>query len=400
MKSRFHSVLLAASVAVLLAVARAEESTTTIKFSDPAKPGTLKINLGRGDLQIQGADTNEITVRSGAKPATGKPRKDGLREISASSSFALVEKDNVVTLDAAGHDWGRGSGDFKLTVPRSTTIVVQNAWGGDFKCANISGDIELNSMHGEIRLEDVAGGVVVGTMNGEIRASIRELREGKPLSFTSMNGEVVLRLPESAKATVRLRTQNGSVLTDFDEAALVTKTESAPIMSRNSLTLVRGSRGIGTDVQAAIREATQISATAVRQALEAVKEGLESARLDSDEARRQLDDAKKQLAQIERERAETDRTRRDEGRQARDLARSGRNEETAPTPPVAAPAAPTAPARAAATPRAATMPIPPKIAFPTISGGKLVTGTLNGGGPEISVSPMNGDVTIRKQEQK
>jgi hypothetical protein len=32
----------------------------------------------------------------------------------------------------------------------------------------------------------------------------------------------------------------------------------------------------------------------------------------------------------------------------------------------------------------------------TITGGKLVTGTLNGGGPEISVSTMNGDVTLRK----
>ena len=30
--------------------------------------------------------------------------------------------------------------------------------------------------------------------------------------------------------------------------------------------------------------------------------------------------------------------------------------------------------------------------LPTISGGKLVTGTLNGGGPEISVSTMNGEI--------
>jgi hypothetical protein len=38
--------------------------------------------------------------------------------------------------------------------------------------------------------------------------------------------------------------------------------------------------------------------------------------------------------------------------------------------------------------------------IPTITGGKLVTGTLNGGGPEISVSTMNGDVVLRKWVSK
>jgi hypothetical protein len=35
-----------------------------------------------------------------------------------------------------------------------------------------------------------------------------------------------------------------------------------------------------------------------------------------------------------------------------------------------------------------------------MTGGQLVTGTLNGGGTEISVANMNGDVTRRKLESK
>jgi DUF4097 and DUF4098 domain-containing protein YvlB len=283
-----------------------------------------------------------------------------------------------------------GSSDLKITVPRSTTIIVQNAWGGDFTCSNISGDIELNSMHGDIRLEDVAGGVVVGTMNGEIRASIRELHDGKPLSFTSMNGEVTLRLPDSAKASIRLRTQNGSVLTDFDDSVLVTKTESAPGNSRFKGTYTyRGNKGLSVEIQETIREATQISAVAVRQALESVKDGLESAKLDTDDARRQLDDARRQL---DKARSEADRARaRADSRADRD-----RRDDVAPT----APATPAAVPFPAVAPKAATMPMPPKVAIPTMSGGKLVTGTLNGGGPEISVATMNGDVTLRRLEAK
>ncbi len=370
----YPSFLLAGLLAFSGATVGAAEEPGTIKFSDPSKPGTIKISLGRGELQITGADTPEVTVKSEAKAVTSKPRKDGLRVLSAASSYTLKEKDNIVTLDAA-HDWGKGSGDFKLTVPRNTHIVIQNSWGGDIAIAGLSGDLEINCMHGEIKLDGVSGGAVVSTMNGEIRASIHELRDGKPLSFTSMNGEVVLRVPAEAKAKVRLSTQNGSVLTDFDEAALVTKTESSPGMPRISkVSTIRGRQVITSEVQDAIREAAHVGATAVKEALEAVKEGLEAAKLDGDQARRDLDKAKRDL---ERAHREVERSR---------VERTSRAVEAVP----AVPAVP-------ATPKPAAAPLPPKISIPTISGGKLVTGTLNGGGPEISVSTMNGDVVLRKQ---
>lgn len=377
-----------AAIATLLATGLpAAEDHNTIKFSDPGKPGTVKISLGRGELQVQGADTTEVTVRADAKAVTSKPRKDNLRVLSAAASYTLQEKDNVVKLDAAAHDWGRGNGDFKLTVPRNTTVIVQNAWGGDITCAGISGDLEINCMHGEIRLDDVSGGAVVSTMNGEIRANIRELREGKPLSFTSMNGEVVLRVAPDAKANVRLRTQNGTVLTDFEESVLVTKVESSPSMPRISKSItISGRTVISAEIQESIREAAKIGATAVRQAFEAVRDGLADAKLDSDQARRDLDKAKRDLERAQRD-AERERSR------------ASRSADTPPAPAVA-PTAPGTPGTPAPASKPAPAPFPPKIPSPTITGGKLVTGTLNGGGPEISVSTMNGDVTLRKWEAK
>jgi hypothetical protein len=367
------------------AAANAEEITQTIKFSDSSKPGTVKISVGRGDLRVQGADTTEVSVKSDSKADTTKLRKDGMRVLSAASSFALKESDNVVSLD--GGEWsGRGNSDFQLTVPRSTTIIIQNAWGGNITCSGINGDIEINSMHGEIRLDDVAGGVVVGTMNGEIHATIRELNEGKPLSFTSMNGEVVLRLPETAKANVRLRTQNGSVLTDFEESVLVTRTEAVAGFPRGKAPFFKGNKVLTAEIQDAIREAAQLSATAIKEALEAIKEGLDAARLDSDDARRQMEDAKRQM---ERARRNLEREKHDVERRVA-IARADRSaEDTAP----AIPAKPQTPAAPAAPP---TGPKP----VPTITGGKLVTGALNGGGPEISVSTMNGDVILRKLQAK
>jgi hypothetical protein len=389
MKSRLYTTLLVGVLALGLTVARADDTTNTVKFSDPSKPGTLRINLGRGELRVQGADTSDVSVKSNAKIATSKPRADGLRVISAASSFSLKESNNVVTLDGTAPDAGRGNSDFTVTVPRNTTVVVQNAWGGEISCTGLSGDIEINNMHGGIRLDDVTGGVVVSTMNGEIRANIRELHEGKALSFTAMNGEVALRVPETAKATVRLRTQNGSVLTDFDESALVTKTESAAGFPRGKMTF-SNRKVLTQDIQDAIRDATQLSATAIREALEAVKEGFEASRLDSDDARRQVEDARRE---IERTRRDAERSRSAAERERRAAAsraeRSGEAKDQTTTPPPASPAVPSTP-----------LPPMPKISMATMSGGKLVTGTLNGGGPEISVATMNGDVILRKLEPK
>jgi hypothetical protein len=384
MKSRLLPIFASAGLALaLVAGARAEQTTHTLSFSDPSKPGTVKISLGRGELHVQGADTADVSVKSDFDGAS-KPRKDGMRVLSAASSFAFHERDNVITLDAASEWGGRANADFHLTVPRRTTLIVQNAWGGDITCGGIDGDIEINSMHGGIRLDDIAGGVVVGTMNGEIRASIRELNAGKPLSFTSMNGEVIVRVPESAKASVRLRTQNGAVLTDFEESALVTRTEATAGTARRS-SFMKSGQVLTTEIQEAIREATQLSATAIKEALEAVKEGLEAARLNSDDARLRMEEAKRQM---ERARLDLERERQDaESRIA--MSQPGR------LPDAATPDAPKPP-RA---PRRTSLP-PPTPATPTITGGKLVTGTLNGGGPEISVSTMNGDVILRKTGAK
>ncbi len=378
MNARLHPSFLVATVLTLvfLVAARGEEATTAIKFSDPAKPGTVKIVLARGNLRIAGTDSVEVSVKSTARAASRAPRKDGLRVLTSSSSFSLSEKDNVVTLDAASDGWSGAGSDFNLTVPRSSAVVVQSSWGGDVECGGVAGDIEIHSMNGQIQLDEVTGGIVVDTMNGKISASINELHENKPLSFTSMNGEVVLRLPAEARASVRLRTQNGAVLTDFPESALVTKTENAPrTVSRHTgkTIVINGHTVFGPEAHDAIREAARVGVQVARETAQAIREGVEAARLHAEVVREQAEAAREQTEAV-REQAE---------------GAAGRS-------PARAPRAPRVPSD----PTSPVPPVPPVPVIPTISGGKLVTGTLNGGGPEISVATMNGDVVLRQLGRK
>ncbi|HVU34554.1 MAG TPA: DUF4097 family beta strand repeat-containing protein [Opitutaceae bacterium] len=333
--------LLLAALALLGTARAADENTTTIKFSDPGKTGTVKIAVARGDITIRGADVPDVRVKTEAVPQQPAVRKDGLRVLTVTSSYSLTEKDNVVTLDALADGWMGGEpSNFDVTVPKNANVVVTNAFGGDVRCGGITGDINVKSLNGEVRINDLVGGASVETTNGEIHATVRDLHENKPVSFTSMNGAVVLKVRADAKANVRLRTQNGTILTDFDESALATKVESLP--GGNS----RDRRVLTAEMRRAFQEAGRASAEAAKRAAEAIHEAAEAARQG-----------------VEGATEDGDAT-------ARPMPR--------------------------AHPIPAMPPMPPIPAIPAMTGGKLVSGTLNGGGPEINVATMNGDITLRK----
>ncbi len=323
-----------------ITTACAEENASTIKFSNPSKPGTLKVVVARGDIHIQGANRPDVIVKSEAQ-SQNRPRKDGLRVLTESSTYSVDEKDNVITLDASSNGIMGGAADFDVTVPQGTSVVVLNSLGGDVTCRNIAGDIEIKTLHGEVKLVDIGGGAVVDTLNGEIVASVHELHNGKALSFTSMNGEVKLQVAPDAKANVRLRTQNGTILTDFDEKALVTKVENLPGGMHQ-----RGHAVFTPEVREAFREAARAGAIAAQHAAAAVREAAQAAKEGAEE---QMGDDDKTGARA--------------------------------VPPMP--------------------PIPPVLpSIPPVTGGKLVSGTLNGGGAEINVTTMNGDITLRQLTSK
>lgn len=338
-----RTLLFASTVAIaLLSAAYADETTTSVKFSDPRQPGTVKVSVARGDIDVAGADVAEVIVKSdGRGQHPQPPRKDGLRVLTESVSFSLQEKDNVVTLDALSEGWGGPPSNLRITVPRNTNVVISSAYGGDVSCSGVSGNIEVKSLNGRVRLEDIVGSTLVETTNGEITATIRELHENKPVSFTSTNGAVVLHVPEKAKANIRLRTRNGSILTDFDEKTFETKVETMPHGSRS-----KGLAMLTPEARDAFREAARAGAEAARHAAEAIREATEAAR---------------------------------EG--------AGFDFEGHPNAPKSMPM-----------PELPVIPRTP--AIPAVTGGKLVTGTLNGGGPEITAATMNGDVVLRRLEKK
>ena len=312
-----------------------EVTTATVKLSAPGQPATLRLDMPWADIRITGVDGDTVTVESTLVQKNSKvDRPGGLRRLDDEVSFELTEKDNVVTLSLGGDNpWAGHDAEFKISVPRAMALSLKTEAGGDLVVVGVEGDVEINSMNGDMKLEGLVGSAVLNTMNGEVRAVYAKAPQ-KPVSITSMNGEVDLRLPADTKANIRLRTHNGSILTDFSEDALKTKTEGSK-------------HGAGYSYSYGHGDTREIA----RAAAEGARVGLEVAR-----------EVVREVARAVKEESEKDA----------ENARDG-----------VAPRAPRAP-------RAAIAPLPP------ITGGKLVSGTLNGGGVDIKVSTMNGEITLRQ----
>jgi len=335
-----------------------EATAGQIRFSDPAKPGRLKIYVAQGDLAVRGdASAETITVNSklGTK-LTRVKRSDGLRVLSdTAASFLLFEKNNVAEFSYGKDSWPMGEGaNFEITVPANTALEIQNGWNGSVKVERVTGDVEIKGLNCEVKLTDLGGGAIVETMNGEIAASFAALPDKKPVSFSSMNGEVKLRMPANAKANVRFRTHNGAILTDFPEDVLKTKAEDL------------GGTDWGTVAGQHIAVAAQIGSQVGREVAQMAREVASEAKSAVREAQAEV---------------------RDRVAEATDRAAEAAEKSTGEAAP--------APKPSPRGPHGPRPPHPPSI--PAIAGGKVVSGTLNGGGIEIQVTTMNGDITLRKQ---
>lgn len=327
------------AVAAAVPVSHGEENganTASIAFSRPNAPRTVRIEAMNGQVSVVGADVSDVTVHSSNDVVRKDTRRDdGLRVIAAANAFNLTERDNVVHLTQDSGSLFSGGGDFEVTVPRDTAVLVKIAINGSATVRDLTGDIEISNLNGPVTLDNVVGGVAVDTMNGEISARYSALAEGKSHSFSSMNGKIVLRLPASAKASFRLRAQNGTVATDFDEKIFVTKSEAA-------------------------RPGEFPAMGGLRAGLEAAGVAIEMAHGIAREA----------MAGV------------------RHAPYGTPNAPAAPEPPTA----PQPPAKPEA-PRPPDLPHVPT--FPAF-GGQVVTGTLNGGGVEIRATTMSGEIQIRE----
>jgi DUF4097 and DUF4098 domain-containing protein YvlB len=212
----FAGFILALGLAVVLP-ASAQDTPVTVAFSDPSRPGTLKMHLLQGSISIKGTSGKDVVITAKSRGSSNRKERttsntDGLHRLDAASTgLSVEEQNNVMTISA-----GLNSVDLQIDVPIRTNLQVGVVNGGGMTIEGVDGQIDAENQNGSITLTDVSGSVLAHSLNGKVVATMKRVTPQQPMAFSSMNGNVDVTLPPDTKADLKLKTDNGDVWTDFD----------------------------------------------------------------------------------------------------------------------------------------------------------------------------------------
>jgi DUF4097 and DUF4098 domain-containing protein YvlB len=237
MKRFFFTLLVLASAIALWSLDNSGERVV-VPFSDPGKPGLIKADMINGGITVKGYDGKEVIVEAKPRGHVIGDDKDemegdgedenpdkhaGMKRLLASGGGLDVEESKNV-MEISIPSW---KADFDLTiqVPVNTSLELHTVNGGDIRVENINGDIEVANVNGGIILSRIGGSAVAQTVNGDVKANFNRLDGKNPLSLITLNGDIDITLPATAKADLKLKIDNeGEIYSDF-ELALQNKTE-------------------------------------------------------------------------------------------------------------------------------------------------------------------------------
>jgi hypothetical protein len=207
-----------AIISFVCAIGAAAQDKITVPLANPSQPATVKASMISGSITVKAGTGGNVTV-SGAETALMRRSRDtappGMTRIGGRPGLEIEEDHNVVTITTGLMESNRDGG-LEIEVPANTNLQLRTINGSTIDVTGVNGDLEIENSNGSIKLADVSGSVVAHTLNGSVTVSINHITGNKPMSFTSMNGKVDVTLPADTKARLRLKSDNGSIFSDFD----------------------------------------------------------------------------------------------------------------------------------------------------------------------------------------
>jgi hypothetical protein len=149
-----------------------------------------------------------------AKREAKEKRTAGMKLLSGSASgLEIEEEDNVVQIST--ESW-KAATDLVIQVPRAASLEIRSTMDGAVVVEGVSGEIDINNINGPVTLKNVSGNTLVHTVNGDIEVVLARVAADKPLSFSTMNGDIDVTLPADVKANLKMKAEQGEIYSDFD----------------------------------------------------------------------------------------------------------------------------------------------------------------------------------------
>jgi DUF4097 and DUF4098 domain-containing protein YvlB len=200
------------------ALTQDQPDRVNVPFSDPSRPKMLKASVLNGSIHVKGYDGKEAIVEARGEGGKHKrdhgDRSDGMHRIDiGGSGLSVEESDNVVTVGTRSIN---DNVEINIQVPFNTSLKLHDVNGGEISVDHIVGDVEIDVTNGRATATHISGSAIVHALNDRVLVTLDKITADKPMSFSSLNGDIDVTLPADLKAKVKLKSDNGAVYSDFD----------------------------------------------------------------------------------------------------------------------------------------------------------------------------------------
>lgn len=194
----------------------AAQDKVTIPLTDPSQPVTLSASVMNGGITVKGASVKDVVVEARVREHDSEGGENGgsrHRIPINTTGLSAQEENNQVEIGV--DSMGRAI-DLEVTVPYRTSLILRSVNQGDIKVSGVNGELDVNNVNGAVTLSDVSGSAVAHALNGRVLVTFRAVNAGKPMAFSSLNGDIDVTFPADLKAKVSFRSDRGEVYSDFD----------------------------------------------------------------------------------------------------------------------------------------------------------------------------------------
>ncbi|HKQ16874.1 MAG TPA: hypothetical protein VJT80_25885 [Steroidobacteraceae bacterium] len=204
-----------ATPATAAAPAQVQPETITIPLSRPGEPISMSIDILSARMEVIGEERKDVALTvtlSGGRRKIVTP--SGAKMLSGGGAgLEISERDNRVSIES---DAPPSPITIVARVPRRAQLNLSTTNDGEITVRDIVGDLELENINGPITATNITGSVIAESVNNPIAVGLAGVAAGGATSLSSLNGDITLTLPASAKAELHLDTSRGEIVSDFE----------------------------------------------------------------------------------------------------------------------------------------------------------------------------------------
>ena len=221
-----------------------------LQFTSQNIENILVVNNVFGGVQVEGytgktiqievtktifADTNEDLEKGKKEIGIKDAQKDNAIYVYVDSPYSHFDLETG-SFEHHQYNWNRNRNykhrskrmykytlDFKIKVPRETSIDLQAVNYGNISVENIQAKLLIvNNVNGAIDMKNVSGKTDVNALNKDINITYAENPKEESF-YRSLNGDINIKFKEGLDAMISYKTMNGKFYTNFEVEKTVPK---------------------------------------------------------------------------------------------------------------------------------------------------------------------------------